>query len=220
METHFHGNVCSVSQFLFFLVCVTPPTASLTNRILTGCQLMKNTYYSHGSHQTNWVRDQGWTYPLRKGWPQPWAPKSQGPPKMLFKYEMHAVSARHANVCCLRWLYYTNETTVCVSELNGFFCRQMKIWCSLKKRWLLCEDSLFLALRIPLSLSLSLLSSSSSLSLSLSPPSSSLSSPSLSLLSLSLRYSLFSSVSPLSSLSLSFLCVCSVCEERTSCAFS
>ncbi len=45
--------------------------------------------------------DQGRTYPIGR-W-LPWPPKSQGPPKMLYIYEMR-IKCRHANGCCLRCL--------------------------------------------------------------------------------------------------------------------
>ncbi len=50
---------------------------------------------------TSWM--QGRTYPLGKGRWLPWAPKSQGPPKMIFIYEMR-IKREHANGCCLRCL--------------------------------------------------------------------------------------------------------------------
>ncbi len=60
---------------------------------------------------------QGRTYPLGKGRWLPWAPKSQGPPKMLFIYEMR-IKRGHANGFCLSCLLPRVTTTVCVSELN------------------------------------------------------------------------------------------------------
>ncbi len=47
--------------------------------------------------------DQGRTYPLGKGRRLPWAPKSQGPPKMLFIYKMR-IKRGHANGFCLQCL--------------------------------------------------------------------------------------------------------------------
>ncbi len=45
---------------------------------------------------------QGRTYPLGKGRRPPRAPKSQGPPKKLFIYQMRIKHGRgHANGCCL-----------------------------------------------------------------------------------------------------------------------
>ncbi len=49
---------------------------------------------------------QGQTYPLGKGRRLPWAPKSQGPPKMLFIYTRCALTADTQTT-----------TTICVSEL-------------------------------------------------------------------------------------------------------
>ncbi len=55
----------------------------------------------------NWCKllshNQGQTYPLGKGRQLPWAPKSQGPPKMLFIHGMR-IKHGHANGCCLRCL--------------------------------------------------------------------------------------------------------------------
>ncbi len=56
---------------------------------------------------------QGRTYPLGKGRRLPWAPKSQGPPKMLFIYEMR-IKRRHANGCCLRCLL-PRQPSACLS---------------------------------------------------------------------------------------------------------
>ncbi len=47
------------------------------------------------------TRFQGRTYPLGKGRRLPWAPKSQGPPKMLLIFEMR-IKRGHADGCGLR----------------------------------------------------------------------------------------------------------------------
>ncbi len=58
--------------------------------------------------------EQGRTYPLGKGRRLPWAPKSQGPPKMLFIYEMR-IKRGQANGCGLMCLLPRQPS---VSELN------------------------------------------------------------------------------------------------------
>jgi len=51
--------VFCVRMSVFVLVCVIPPTANLTNSVLTGrlASWWKTAYCSQGSQQTNWVRD-------------------------------------------------------------------------------------------------------------------------------------------------------------------
>ncbi len=55
---------------------------------------------------------QGWICTLGKGRRLPWAPKSQGPSKMLFIYEMPIKWGR------LWFMVFITTTTVCMSELN------------------------------------------------------------------------------------------------------
>ncbi len=62
-----------------------------------------------------WVCNQGWTYPLDKGRRLPWAPKSQGPPKMLFIYEMR-IKRGHANVYGVH--YHDNRLRVRVERAS------------------------------------------------------------------------------------------------------
>ncbi len=57
----------------------------------------------------------GRNYPLGKDRRLPWAPKSQGPPKILFIYEIR-IKRGHTNGCCLRCLLPRQPS--CVSELN------------------------------------------------------------------------------------------------------
>ncbi len=51
-------------------------------------------------HVDSTSKGQGQTYTLGKGRRLPWAPKSQGPPKMLFKCEIR-IKRRHASGCLL-----------------------------------------------------------------------------------------------------------------------
>ncbi len=64
---------------------------------------------------------QGRTYPLGKGRRLTWAPKSQGPPKMLFIYEMR-IKRGHANGCGLRVYYHDNRLRVRVERASCVSC--------------------------------------------------------------------------------------------------
>ncbi len=57
--------------------------------------------------------NQGRTYPLGKGRRLPWAPKSQGPPKVLFIYEKR-IKRGHANV-----VYYHDNRLCVIAEITA-----------------------------------------------------------------------------------------------------
>ncbi len=80
--------------------------------------------YTDWNRQDNAEYNQGWTYPLGKGRRLPWAPKSQGPPKMLFIFEMR-IKLRDTNV-----YYHDNRLRVLVERASCISClKQIKILC-------------------------------------------------------------------------------------------
>ncbi len=77
-----------------------------TRRRMIGC----TTWWQNGIP----TRMQGRTYPLGKGRRLSWAPKRQGPPKMLFIYEMR-IKHRQAKV-------NYNDNHLCVPSWTCFLC--------------------------------------------------------------------------------------------------
>ncbi len=79
--------------------------------------------YTDWNRQDNAEYNQGWTYPLGKGRRLPWAPKSQGPPKMLFIFEMR-IKLRDTVY------YHDNRLRVLVERASCTSClKQIKILC-------------------------------------------------------------------------------------------
>ncbi len=94
---------------------------------------------------------QGRTYPLGKGRRLPRAPKSQGPPKMLFIYEMRMKCGHENGV-----YYHDNRLRLRVEVLLVYpACSKYKYYAS-EADCRTSARSLFPSARTPLSLSLSL----------------------------------------------------------------